>query len=253
MNATLATSNLSECAKTRMLRLRGEPFLFAGWHGAVFLHFAVKPEELQLFVPFALDVFDDGLAYVSCVAFTMRGLRPRAGGAWLMKPIATHEFLNVRTYVRHGAERGIYFLAEWLPNKLAVTLGPALFGLPYRLGANRYHHEDAEQVSGEVIDKASGKALRYIAEKATALRTCDQGTREEFLLERYTAFTEFHGLKRCFHVWHPPWNFSELDAQVADVSLLDCTGSWAAHASLVAAHCAAGFDRVWMGRPRLIL
>ncbi len=52
------------------------------------------------------------LAYVSLVAFTMRGLRPRLGGAALLKPIATHEFLNVRTYVKHRGERGIYFLAD---------------------------------------------------------------------------------------------------------------------------------------------
>ena len=32
------------------------------------------------------------------------------------------------------------FLAEWLPNRLSVLLGPATFGLPYRLGDIDYRH-----------------------------------------------------------------------------------------------------------------
>src|SRR5438270_12656671 len=73
----------------------------------------------------------------------MRGMRPRIGGklaALLFKPIATHEFLNVRAYVRHRGESGIYFLAEWLSNPLSVHLGPALFGLPYRFSEIEYQH-----------------------------------------------------------------------------------------------------------------
>src|SRR4051794_7493254 len=76
----------------------------ADWMNAVFIHFAIDPAVLQPFVPFALDL-NDGLAYVSLVAFTQRRIRPRWGGraaAALSGPLATHPFLNVRTYVRHG-------------------------------------------------------------------------------------------------------------------------------------------------------
>jgi len=30
--------------------------------------------------------------------------------------------------------RGIFFIAEWIPNRLAVLIGPRMYGLPYRLG-----------------------------------------------------------------------------------------------------------------------
>ena len=43
--------------------------------------------------------------------------------AWFFRPIATHDFLNVRTYVRCGSETGIHFLAEWLSSWLAAKLG----------------------------------------------------------------------------------------------------------------------------------
>jgi hypothetical protein len=253
MNATVQPSTLSVEAKGRMLKHRGEPFFLAGWHDAVFLHFAVKPELLQPFVPFELDVFDDDMAYVSCVAFTMRDLRPRVGGAWLFKPIATHEFLNVRAYVKHRGVKGIYFLAEWLPNKLSVFLGPTVFGLPYRLGVNQYDHDANSIMSGLVRDRMSGATLRYEAEPVeTKPSVCEHGTLDEFLVERYTAFTTFLGIKRCFHVWHPSWQCVPLDARVADTSLLRCTGAWADHAKLIGAHFAKGFNEVWMGRPRLV-
>jgi uncharacterized protein YqjF (DUF2071 family) len=72
------------------------------------IHYEVDPIALGQIVPFEVDVFE-GRAFVSLVAFTMRGMRPRRGGwlgKWLMKPIATLEFLNVRTYVRHNGEAG---------------------------------------------------------------------------------------------------------------------------------------------------
>src|SRR3982751_4891898 len=112
----------------------------ADWVDAMFVHFAIDQSKLQPMVPLPLDCLD-GQAYVSLVAFTQRNLRPRVGGAlaaWLATPLASHEFLNVRTYVRLGRTRGIFFLAEWIPNRLAVLIGPRTYGLPYRLGRLRY-------------------------------------------------------------------------------------------------------------------
>src|SRR5580765_4040210 len=112
----------------------------ADWIDALFVHFAVEPGVLQPLVPLELDCLD-GRAYVSLVAFTQRKLRPTVGGAlaaWLATPLASHEFLNIRTYVRHGDTRGIFFLAEWIPNRLAALIGPRTYGLPYRLGRLRY-------------------------------------------------------------------------------------------------------------------
>ena len=96
------------------------PLFRADWKDVAFVHFRLRSaHRLQRFVPLELDRFD-GEAYVSLVAFTQRRLRPTLGGrlaAWLSRPLAEHEFLNVRTYVRHGETRGIFFLAEWIPNR----------------------------------------------------------------------------------------------------------------------------------------
>src|SRR5690242_12351895 len=118
----------------------GKSLFIADWLDAAFVHFRIDPAILQPMIPLPVDCFE-GAAYVSIVAFTQRNLRPTIGGtlaAWLATPLATHEFLNVRTYVRHGGARGIYFLAEWIPNRLACLIGPRTYGLPYRMGKLDY-------------------------------------------------------------------------------------------------------------------
>ncbi|HEX8490696.1 MAG TPA: DUF2071 domain-containing protein, partial [Chthoniobacterales bacterium] len=124
MNIAAESETLSAAARRRMLQTPGEPLFYANWDHAVMIHYETDPDALQSCVPFELDL-RNGRAFVSLVAFTLRRMRPRLGGRigeWLLKPIATHEFLNVRTYVRANDEPGIFFLVEWLSNRLSVPL-----------------------------------------------------------------------------------------------------------------------------------
>lgn len=247
----------SAAGRERMLAVKGEPMFYADWLDVVFLHYAVDPSALQPLVPWALDV-RDGRAFVSLVAFTMREMRPRIGGRigeLLFRPIATHEFLNVRTYVRHDGESGIHFLAEWLPNALSVALGPLVFGLPYRLGHLSYQNEAHDGcVSGEIIDARSGARLSYAAEMEPSAThdATEAGSLDEFLVERYTAFNSSCCIHRCFRIWHPPWPVVPMKACVRDDGLLARTGSWIEAAEFIGAHHSAGFPGVWMGRPHLL-
>jgi uncharacterized protein YqjF (DUF2071 family) len=230
----------------------GDPLFLADWEKALFLHFEVDAKALQEVVPFELDLWKGDTAILSLVAFTMRGMRPAIGGEatrWLFGGLATHEFLNARTYVRGpDGERGIYFICEWLPNLLARCLGPLTYGLPYRLGKidYRHRHED-EDWSGDVVARGGDGRLSYWARMSSA---ADDSERRDFLLERYTAFTATGGLRRKFRVWHEPWEAVAMSVELVDESILElvpgCCG-----ARLVAAHYAKGVKDVWMGRPRM--
>jgi uncharacterized protein YqjF (DUF2071 family) len=237
-------------AKQRMLSVRAEPLFYAAWDRAVFIHYEADPTVLQRCVPFPRDLHE-GRAFVSLVAFTMRRMRPRRGGRiseWLFKPIATHEFLNVRTYVRANSEPGIFFLAEWLSNRLSVPLGPPVFGLPYRYGQISYDHANAtREISGRV--EAKQGRIEYRGALGTAdPAACELGSLAEFLMERYTAFTRGFIGHRMFRVWHEPWKHTPLDLKVLDDKLLTQTGSWRRAAQYVGASYSPGVD-VWMGRP----
>lgn len=220
------------------------------------LHYEVAPEKLQPFVPFDLDV-RDGKAYVTLVAFTMRSLRPRRGG-WLsalpFRPIATHELLNVRTYVKHAGEAGIYFLAEWIPNLISVALGRPVFGLPYRPGRLHYLHEHERGVLFGDVRAWGGKGvLRYRAKGGQEFAPCQKGSLSEWLMERYTAFTEWLGWKRCFRVRHEPWPQCPVEAEVLEDSLLALTGEWAQYARFIGANYSPGLEEVQMSAPQRAL
>lgn len=261
MNADFTTAlvksetALSAMARRKMLAMPGEPFFISRWKRAAFIHFEIDPQVLQRAVPFEIDL-RDGKAYVSLVAFHLEKMRLRCAeriSEWLMKPIGTHEFLNVRTYVRHRGETGIYFLAEFLPNRLSVQLGPRLYGLPYRLAHLDYRHfPESGKIEGQGSDGKNRFSYEGVLPRQFKLNQCEGGSLDEFLVERYTAFTHQHGVNRCFRVWHPPWSVTPIEIKLNIDELFATTGDWCKHAEWIGAHYSPGFESVWMGRPRRI-
>jgi len=233
-----------------MLAQAGEPLFLARWDRAVFIHYQADPAVLQREVPFPLDV-RQGCAFVSIVAFTLSRMRPRIGGRlseWLFKPIASHEFLNVRTYVRHAGEPGIFFLAEWLSNPLSVRLGPRTFGLPYRFGYLEYAHDrNGGEILGAVTSNKGRLGYRATI-GASGFEPSEVGSLTEFLLERYTALTRQGRRRRLFRVWHKPWPQAPIQIEITADDLIASTGLWWKSAECVGANYSPGID-VWMGRP----
>ncbi|MEN3370889.1 MAG: uncharacterized protein V7609_3032 [Verrucomicrobiota bacterium] len=236
-----------------MIAVPGEPMFYARWDQSVFIHYEAEPSLLQRQVPFELDLFE-GRAFVSLVAFTLVRMRPRLGGGfteWLLKPIASHEFLNVRTYVRRNGEPGIFFLTEWLSNRLSVRLGPRTFGLPYRFGRIAYEHANRGSAISGTVQAADGLLHYRSAGSGADFRPSNEGSLTEFLLERYTAFTFRGRRRRFFRVWHEPWEQIPIDVEVPANDLMASTGTWWESAELVGANYSPGVE-VWMGRPHRI-
>jgi uncharacterized protein len=228
------------------------PLFVADWTDAMFVHYAVEPAALRPLVPRPLDLdLRDGKAFITLVAFTQRRLRPRLGGrltAFLSRPLAEHHFLNVRTYVRHAGEAGIYFLAEWIPNRLACLLGPPLYGLPYRLGRLEYR---GKADGFEAIVRCDTRQLHVHADfdGTAGPSPAKRGTLEEFLVERYSAFTVRGRALYRFRIEHAPWVLRPADVEVRETALL---GTVAALLSApVAAHGSEGVRDVQIGAPEL--
>lgn len=224
----------------------------ADWVESSFLHLACEPARLARALPPGLDLdLLDGLAIVSLVAFRQERLRPAAGGRvteWLARPLANHEFLNVRAYVRGPGGAGIYFLAEWIPNRLAAWIGPRLYGLPYRLGRLAYECRGTAW-RGRVEGREGGRLEFTAAAAPGPLLPARPGSPAAFLLERYRAFTWRRGVLRRFHVAHPPWPQVEARVEIGDRSLLAPCGVGLERARLFGAHVSPGVRGVRIGPP----
>jgi uncharacterized protein len=251
---TLPTAyELREAARRRLLSIRGEPLFFANWERTVFIHYETEPGELQACVPFELDLYD-GRAFVSVVAFEMRRMRPRLGGRTverLFRPVTDSRFLNVRTYVRHDGEEGIYFMSEWLSNRISVLLGPWTFGLPYRSGNLDYQYNQENSELGGDISAREGRLTYHASFPETKFEICKSDSLSEFLLERYTAYTKHRPRKRFFRIWHEPWRQVSINLDVVSDSLLASTDHWSRHARLIGGNYSPGVS-VWMGWPHRI-
>ena len=207
----------------------------------VFVHFEVAPRVLEPHVPFALDV-RDGCGYVSVVAFKQERLR---FGRWFAPE---HAFLNVRTYVRVDEEPGIFFLTEWVNSRLALTIAPPLYGLPCRFGRLEYRED-----SGSVTDAAGSLAYRVAKDEPGRFQPCASGSVDEFLLERYAAFTQRKGVRRRFRIRHQPWPQVCAKVGVTDDSLLRATFPWWLQTRQVGANFSPGVREVWIGRPERVV
>lgn len=256
----LSNARPSKTARERFLGRMRNPLLIADWVDALFLHYEVDARQLQPFVPFDLDLWN-GRAFVSLVAFVMRGMRfARLGalGAWLCRPVATHEFLNLRAYVRHGDDAGICFLSEWLPNRLSVLCGPILYALPYRHASIQYDRTGS-QLCGTV--SARNGRLQYEGKlhDDEVFSECGEGSLDQFLVERYTAFNVGHFVpghsnvtRRLFRVCHEPWPQARAEVRVMDDTLLQNTAPWWRHAQFVSANYSPGVCDVWMSAPQRV-
>ncbi len=81
--------------------------------------------------------------------------------------------------------------------------------------------------------------------------TCVPGSLDEFLLERYTAFTQFGKRRRFFRIWHEPWRQVPAEIQIATDHLIHSTGRWWVGARCIGANYSSGVN-VCMGWPHAI-
>jgi len=233
------------------------PLFIADWTGITFVHFALPAKWLAPHVPHPLDT-RDGHAFVSLVSFRMENLRP---GRWVPSPlgraclrsISNHASINLRTYVRGPRGDGIYFLSEWVDNRLSRLLGALTYGLPYRFA----HMQRAELPAGgltqiRVTEPGRPGAIGITVPLAppsppTAARP---GSLDAFLVERYTACTRRRQRDRCFHIAHRPWLLTRVDLVRTDTSLIEAMHPWFKYAEPVATHVGPGAFEVAMSPPR---
>ena len=178
------------------------------WSDLLFLHWAWNTDEIQKTLPPGLvaDTFD-GKAWLGIVPFFMRGVRP----AFLPPVPGISDFLelNVRTYVRDAeGNAGVWFYSLDCNQSLAVRVARTFFHLPY------FDSEMRAKNCGGFIEYSSRRtgtdeASVYRYQGEGGARPAEQGSVEEFLVERYRLFAESDGKIFSGQVWHKPYEISK--------------------------------------------
>ncbi len=187
------------------------------WHDLLFAHWCVPAAALRPHVPAALSIDEfDGAAWLGVVPFRMSGIR----GEYLPPLPGTHAFveMNVRTYVTHGGQTGVWFFSLDAASRLAVRVARTLWRLNY------FDAEMACARTGEVVTYASRRVHRGAPEVELRARyrpigaaeNSRPGTLEHFLTERYCLFAGDARDKKG-RVWrgdieHAPWRLAPAEA-----------------------------------------
>jgi uncharacterized protein len=181
------------------------PFLTARWANLCLVNYAVPPALLQQRVPPGLALEQrEGRAFVSLVGFQFLDTRV-LGIPW--PGYRDFAELNLRFYVRNGAERGVVFLREFVPKRLVAWLARALYNEPYQTAplegivasaADRLNVEYRLQWGGDTHH------VRVAAEPL-AMEAPESSDEHFFTEQRWGFGVDRRGRTLRYRVEHPVW------------------------------------------------
>ena len=203
------------------------------WLSLLFMHWPVPAEAVRRMsprIPGALEIDEfEGSAWVGLIPFTMRDVRAaRFPGI----PGATHfHECNVRTYVRHGDDIGVWFFSLDAASRLAVWAARKFYHLNYVHSRMTLQREGTRVLYGVARRDAAAASWRSMDERArrpagASLRCAwrpgrmrarsRHGELAHFLTERYSLYSS-DALGNVYRgrIWHEPWT-------LRDAELLEC-------------------------------
>jgi uncharacterized protein YqjF (DUF2071 family) len=199
--------------------------MFQRWHQLLFAHWQVPADDLRRHLPpgLELDLFD-GRAWLGVVPFRMSGVRLH--GMPPLPGLSAFLELNVRTYVRRGEQRGVWFVSLDAANRPAVRAARRWFNLPYfdaemelveRGGEIAYSSRRTHRV-------APPAEFRALYGPVGPVQRAGPGTLEEFLTERYTLFALGPRGLVCGEIHHHPWPLQRAWADIAANRMAQASG-----------------------------
>jgi len=104
---------------------------------------------------------------------------------------------------------------------------------------------------GECRRGAGAECVEYSARlPGGQFDSLEAGSVDEFLIERYAAFTQQGERRRLFRIWHEPWQAARAEVELGEDSLLRDSFPWWQAARFACANYSPGCFDIWMGRPR---
>jgi uncharacterized protein YqjF (DUF2071 family) len=195
------------------------PFLTAHWRNLFLLTYPVPPALLEKRLPPGLSLDTrDGSAFVSLVAFEF--LHTRVFGIpW--PGYRNFAELNLRYYVRHGKERGVVFIREFVPQRLVAWMARWLYNEPYiRAPLSARRNESDTVISMDYCLSFAGREHRISVTGDKQVFQPGEDSLEHFFKEHHWGYGRTRsGQAIRYRVDHPVWDVYPLRSYKFDFDL----------------------------------
>jgi hypothetical protein len=192
------------------------------WDNLLFMHWPVSANAIRDHVPASLEIDEhDGTAWVGVIPFGMSAVGPR--NILLPQYFAKFLELNVRTYVKHGGKRGVYFFSLDAANPFAVETARIFFCLPYFNAHMRWSCTAAGIEYDHRRTDSRGAAIRFRGKYRPTgpVFSSEPGSLPEFLTERYVLFTtNKSGVVHAGEIHHVKWPLQPAEAEIEENTML---------------------------------
>lgn len=202
----------------------GQPVMHQDWGTLLFMHWRVDENVLRPHIPDSLEIDTfGGSAWMAIAPFTMWNIRAFPPFVPALPGLDSMHELNVRTYVHHDGEPGVWFFSLDTNSRAAVLGARAFFHLPY-------YHADIE-IEGKKkikyrLDRRDDPPAAFKAEWSVGeqLPQSQPGSREFFFTERYMLYAEHRGKLYRARIYHEPWELYEAELTSFSSTMFEAGG-----------------------------
>lgn len=202
------------------------PVMVQQWNDIVFVHWRFEARAVQALLPTGVEVDTfDGSAWVGLIPFHMDGLGFPIRGLHPLPYVGSFPEVNVRTYVRSGSRRGVYFLSLDIDRWLPALVARGAYRIPYCVGDVRHVRV------GEVVTSSVRRSWPRSSRPAAAQMVIRVGTPVDadplaaFLTARWGLISSNPAGRFGYApVDHPAWSLQEATIEHLDESLLAAAG-----------------------------
>jgi uncharacterized protein YqjF (DUF2071 family) len=185
----------------------GKVVMHQNWENFLFLNWPMDPAKIRPFIPEGLEVDTfEGQAWISITPFKVTGVKVLS-----FPEAAPFDELNVRTYVHHKGEPGIWFFSLDASRLLPVIGARIFFGLPYHDAEIEFSKTDKEFEFRSRRTSSPDADFRAWWKTGRMLRAPDVDTLPFFLVERYCSFAAAGGRLSVTRIHHSPWVLREAE------------------------------------------
>jgi uncharacterized protein YqjF (DUF2071 family) len=182
------------------------PFLTARWCQLILAQYEAQADRLRPFLPPGVDLDSrDGRHFVSLVGFQFIDTRV-LGVGW--PGFRDFPEWNLRIYVRHGDQRGVCFVREFVPQWFVASVARVIYNEPYRAAPMSMAVTDsADMVTAEYRVEWGGRTHTVSAVGSKPAVRPRSDSAEHFFKEHSWGFgITRRGRLLRYEVSHPEWD-----------------------------------------------